>query len=152
MMLLSLLTLADVTDTGLIVDLANLQAWQVIVGLVGVLGLSPAPWILGLALGRIQFSGPAQREADARVSDLKEQHARELASQAAYHAGIITAKDDRYADLLESRDGYKAATVIERERAAKLADALSEYSAMGKLVVHTIKSLQQAASEEVTPT
>lgn len=129
------------------IDLADLQWWQALLALAAALGLSPAPWILGLALGRIQFAGPAQREHEARVNDLKEQHARELASQAAYHSTIIGGKDERYGDLLESREGYKAATVIERNRAEKVTDALAEYSELGKLAVHALNSLEVATKE-----
>lgn len=131
----------------MIVDLANLEWWQTLVGIVGVLGLSPAPWILGLATGKIQFTTPAALEHDKRIADLKDAHALQLASLAAYHDGITRAKDDRYADVKESRDGYRAATVVERERANKVTDTLAEFGELGRLAVHALTALDEVAKD-----
>lgn len=127
----------------MLLDIANLDWWQALVTLLGVLGLSPAPWILGLALGRIQFSAPADRTYAARLGDLKEQHALEVANLVAYHLSIINGKDEHYAELKESRDGYRAATVTERERADKVSDALAEFGELGKLAVHALTALDE---------
>lgn len=131
----------------MLIDLANLEWWQTLVAIAAALGLSPAPWILGLALGRIQFAAPAERETDKRIADLKEAHALELKNLTAYHEGILKGKDERYADVKESRDGYKAATVIERERADKVTDTLAEFGELGKLAVHALAALDEVAKE-----
>ena len=46
-------------ETDMVIDLLDLQWWQIVVGLVGVLGFSPAPWILGLATNKLQFTSTA---------------------------------------------------------------------------------------------
>lgn len=119
----------------------QLEWWQAVVAIIGVLGLSPAPWLLGLANNRIQFT----RAADAA-------HARELAAQSGYHAAILQEKDKAYGELKESQVGYKTATKIERERANKATDALGDVATTLEVVVHLLNSLDEAASaKDVAP-
>lgn len=132
------------------VDLANLEWWQALIGILGALGLSPAPWILGLATGRIQFAGPAQAVFDARVADLKAQHADAVAALTTYHNTVLEGQAARYAELKESRDYYRTARVEERDRADKVTDQLAEVAELARLAVHAIESLDEA-SKDVTP-
>lgn len=131
----------------MLIDLADLSWWQTLVAIAAALGLSPAPWILGLSLGRIQFSRPASIEHNERIADLKESHALGLKNLVAYHDGILKGRDDRYADVKESRDGYKAATVVERQRADKVTDALAEFGELGKLAVHALTAIDDAVKD-----
>jgi len=131
----------------MLVDLAALDWWQALAAILVALGLSPAPWILGLAVGRLQFAGPAAREHDERIADLKAQHALEVGNLTTYHLSIIGGKDERYAELRESRDGFRAATRIERERADKVTSTLAEFGELGKLAVHALTAIDEAAKD-----
>lgn len=68
-----------------------------------------------------------------RVSDLMEHHARELAE-----------KDLRIADIRESRDGYKEAARVERERADKATDSVGEMADSVQSMLHVFQSLDRA--------
>lgn len=135
----------------MLIDLANLEWWQTLIGILGVLGLSPAPWLLGMATGKIQFTAPAAVQAEKRVSDIKEANVEQVKSLVLYHDGIIKAKDDRYADLLESRNGYKAAVVVERDRAEKSTEMLGDFTELGKLAIHALTALDEAVRENDVP-
>lgn len=68
----------------------------------------------------------------ARTADLQEHHARELAE-----------KDARIADIRESRDGYKEASRVERERADKATDSVGEMADTVDAVLHVLQSLDR---------
>lgn len=110
----------------LVVDLLDLQWWQALGIFLAGLGLSPAPWILGLAVNRIQFT---------KVSDAA--HARELAKAQtawdaekanliAYHDDLMKGKDQRYADLEAANQKNIDAAEQQRLRADKMTEALAE--------------------------
>jgi hypothetical protein len=142
----------------MMVDIANLEWWQTLVAIIGVLGLSPAPWLLGMAFNRIQFSAPARASYDERVADLKSAHSVALQTQSVthvaaiaelvkHHADLVAVKDAAYAELRESRDVYKTAAAIERERADKVTDQLAELGELAKLTVHALDAITEAAKD-----
>ena len=119
-----------------VVDLANLQWWQALIGLITVLGLSPAPWLLGLASGKIQFSAPAQKTYSERIQDMDEHHKQVEGIQA-----------ERYADLKESRNYYRDAFNTEHDRANKATETVAEVLDAIKATNHVMSSINIAAEE-----
>lgn len=117
------------------IDLMNLDGWQVIIGMLGALGLSPAPWLLGLASNRLQFTKTARIDEALRIADLEK-----------YHAGILAEKDKALEGMRESRNYYRDAHTVEvvaREKAtAQLAEVGAEYA---ELTTHLLASLNEAA-------
>lgn len=145
-------------EPSLTLDLLNLEWWQGVLGILVTLGLSPAPWILGLALGRIQFTGPAERNYTARTEELKAAHAREvdsvkaaaaqaLAGVVAHHAELVAEKDARYAELKESRDYYRTARIEERDRADMATEQLLESVEVAKASMQALTALDEAAKD-----
>ena len=123
-------------SSSVVVDLANLQWWQALIGLITVLGLSPAPWLLGLASGKIQFSAPAQKTYTERIQDLDEHHKQVEAIQV-----------ERYADLKESRNYYRDAFNAEHDRANKATETVAEVLDAIKAINHVMSSINLAAEE-----
>lgn len=119
-----------------IVDLANLEWWQSLVGILGLLGLSPAPWLLGLATGRIQFSAPAEKAYDTRLKE-----------QLDHHVQVNTIQTERYTDLKESRNYYRDAYNVEHERANKATETVAEVLEALNATNHVLSSITKAAEE-----
>lgn len=69
------------------------------------------------------------------------QHTRRTADLAAYHARELGEKDARIADIRESRDGYKEATRLERDRADRATDSVREIAETTRAVLHVLQSL-----------
>lgn len=134
----------------LIIDLLNMQWWQALFGIVAGLGLSPAPWILGLATNRIQFTAAANAAYEKREADLKAGFAREMQALRDYHEQVLAAKDQRYADLEEVHDRNVEALNSQTERADKATTAVYGVTGALKQTAHVIDELRQAA-QEVTP-
>lgn len=131
----------------MIVDLANLDWWQTLVAIIGVLGLSPAPWILSLSLGRIQFSKPAQADYDKRVTDLKEQHDASAAASAAYYADQLKVRDDRIAELKATNLKLDEGRNVERDRADAATQMLGRSIEVVEVANHLLESLGQVSQE-----
>jgi len=72
------------------------------------------------------------------------QHLRRTVDLEAYHARELAEKDARIADIRESRDGYKEAARVERERADKATDAVGEMAPAMESVLHVLESLDRA--------
>lgn len=145
----------------LVIDLLNLQWWQQLGIVLTAFGLSPAPWILGLALGRIQFTKVAAEAHQREIAALKEGHTRELESLRStakqerdqlieYHKNVVTGKDERYSDLEEAHSTTLAALEAQRLRAETLTDALSESTNALQMTNHILVEMKRSA-EEVTP-
>lgn len=150
--------LADVVDPiddqpgqGVYLDLLNLQWWQALLGIAAAAGLSPAPWILGLATGKIQFSGPAREDLKATLAAKDEVHAAATAALVAahttevknlttYHADLMAVKDERYAEAVRAAD-------IEKQRADSLESLFTELAGVLKANVHVLGSLNEVARE-----
>jgi hypothetical protein len=142
-----------------IIDLATVQVWQVIVGIIGILGLSPAPWLLGLASGRIQFTAPAQKNFDERIGELKASHTLTLTEKdkthesftkelVSHHEDLQTRDAEKYAEMKASRDGYRVATKEQRERADRATDTAAQAVEAVQTTNHLLASLK-VVSEEV---
>lgn len=129
------------------IDLLNLQWWQGLVAIVGILGLSPAPWLLGLATGKIQFTGRAdiahQRELTAR----SEGYDREKLALETYHANVLASRDQRYADLQAAKEAIEAAYELQRKRSEQMADALADSTEVLRVTNHVLVEFTKAARE-----
>jgi hypothetical protein len=145
----------------LVIDLLDLQWWQLLLGITAAAGLSPAPWLLGLARNKIQFTGPADAAHQKQLAEAEEAHDRELAARdaasdrerqalIAYHATLDAAKDQRYADLEVANQRNIEAAEAQRVRADTVTEALTESSQALKMTSHILQELKRSA-EEVTP-
>jgi hypothetical protein len=76
-----------------------------------------------------------------RIADLVTAHTAALEAQRVYHLAILAEKDRAMTIVTESRDGYKEATEIERERANTATEALSEFADLGRLATQLLASL-----------
>lgn len=121
-----------------ILDFAGLQWWQWLLGVLGTLGFSAAPWIAGLAAGKIQFTAQANKQYDERTADLIKNHDARIADLKQHH-------EERFKEMKDSRDGYKAATKEERERADRATDALGGMVEVVSATNHVVTSFQEAA-------
>jgi hypothetical protein len=122
--------------SGLVIDLLNLQWWQAFVGLVILLGLSPAPWLTGLAIGRIQFAGPAAAEKE-----------RALAEQKRHYEALMDVQQERYSELQEANKKNVEAAERERNRADSATDAALQVAQVIEANNHVLESMNQVARE-----
>lgn len=107
---------------------------------------SPDSWITTLGIGTLALLFATDRiltrgQHSRRVADLTEHHARE-----------IKEKDARLADARESREGYKEAARVERERADRATASVGEIADTLTGVLHVLQSLDRvlpAPSPEV---
>ncbi len=82
-----------------------------------------------------------------RVQDLKDAHALEVTGLKQHYDELTAQKDAAYAELKESRNGYKEATQIERARADKATEALADIAGLLEVNVHLLKSLDEAVKD-----
>jgi len=146
-----------------VIDLADLQWWQAFLAIIAVLGLSPAPWLLGMAMGRIQFTATAEANYekratvikegfDARVVDLKDAQQATVQELITHHREVLGIQVERYGEMKASRDGYREATKEERRRADKATESVSDIADALKATNHVLTSINEVAAErEVTP-
>ncbi|WNN94068.1 membrane protein [Microbacterium phage Fregley] len=134
------------SDPSFVIDLMDMQWWQAILAVVAALGLSPAPWVLGLAAGKIQFTSTAEAIYEKRIAELGE-----------YHAKVLEGEQKRYTDLqataAKSENAAlknEQAVAIERQRADTATEALAESTDVVRMAMHIVQELRQAA-QEVTP-
>lgn len=142
------------------VDLANLDWWSKAIILVGTLGLSPAPWLAGLAAGRLQFSGVARKDFERQLAEQAKGYERQLSDQDAAHAREIQALTDqsaalmdihreRYAESEAARKLNAKAAEVERERADQATGKLVDIIPVVRSVQHFMESQFEAAREVV---
>ena len=120
----------------LVLNLLDLQWWQTLVIVLGAAGLSPAPWILGLATHRIQFTAAAEANYEKRVAE-----------HAEHYDALVAVKDQRYADLEAAAQKNERALELEKERADTAMGALVKSTEVAEMTVHVIQELRQAAQE-----
>lgn len=97
------------------------QWWQWLGGLITLLGLSPAPWLVAVLTGRLLTLGAHLR----RVGDIQSAHKLEMDHQTAMHARELAAKDVEIARLTADRADERTATRVERDRADAMAAKLA---------------------------
>lgn len=98
-----------------------LQWWQVVGGIVTLLGLSPAPWIGALLTRRLMPLG-AHLE---RVADIKSAHNLEMQNLKDSHTRELAASADDLARVQQDRANERDATKLERARADAAAEKLA---------------------------
>lgn len=128
---------------GIYLDLLNLQWWQVLVGILVALGMSPAPWITALATGRLLFRG----DLDQRLKERDIAHEKALAQRDAYHNAILAERDARYAELQESNKANADAARQERDRADRATGQLSEVTEALEASSHIMAALRDTMAE-----
>lgn len=132
----------------MIVDLANLEWWQAFVGILVALGLSPAPWILGLALGRIQFTGPARADFAARVADINAAHAESRADLIKHHDELDKAHADALGEMTNQRNYYRDARIVEADRATKATETSAEVAReAAKLATTALETINEGPAK-----
>lgn len=153
----------------MLVDVADIQWWQTLIAIIVALGLSPGPWVLGLAFGRLQFSKPAAADYNQRVADLKEQHATSnaaiiqahatstdavvkahevvIAALVKNHADAIAGYTERIEDLKKSLSKMDDARNVERDRAHAATEMLGRAVEAVEVSNHLLDSLGQVAKE-----
>lgn len=129
---------------GVFIDLANLQFWQTLIGILGLAGLSPAPWLLGLATGKIQFTAVARKDFERQIAEKDAAHARELAARDLYHQGLMTGERQRYADLERANEANKTAAELNKARADEVTDAALDMVKVVEASNHVMRSIQKA--------
>lgn len=95
----------------------------------------------GQHLRQIQALVKAQ---DERVADMVEAHEQRIADLSAHHTRELVEKDSRIADVIESRDGWKEAARLERERADKVTAAFTDVAGAVTDIQHVLESLDRA--------
>lgn len=124
---------------GLTVDLMNLQWWQTLMVVLAAAGLSPAPWILGLATNKIQFTSTADANYEKRAQEMRDNY-----------EALVAEKDKAYAVLEATVTKTEQAGAIDRQTAATATEALAESTEVTKMAIHVVQELRQAA-QEVSP-
>lgn len=121
------------------IDLLDLQWWQILVGILGAIGFSPAPWILGLATNKLQFTSTAEANFAIRSEEMRK-----------HFEALALEKDKAYA-VLEARTAkIEQAAATDKQTAAVTTEALAESTEVAKMAIHVVQELRQAA-QEVTP-
>lgn len=77
----------------------------------------------------------------------KGQHNRRVADIEKAHAELMAEKDKNYAELKESRDYYRSARIVERDRADRVTDQLADVAELARLSNHLLESLNEAAKD-----
>jgi len=75
------------------------------------------------------------------------QHARRVADIEAAHRAVMVERDARYQELKESRNYYREARIVERDRADKVTDQLAEALELARLNTQLLQSLNEATRE-----
>ena len=84
-----------------------------------------------------------------RVQDLVAAHELRIADLLAHHARELVEKENRIADISESRDGWKEAARLERERADKATAAVGDMADSLTGIQHVLESLNRALPSPV---
>lgn len=106
----------------------------------GTLSVSDIIQGSGLALIVILF-------ATRRILTIADHRSR-IEDQAKYHAAILKEKDDRYAEMRESRDAWKETAAEERTGREKAEEGVRELGIeLGGLTTHLLGSLDDAAEK-----
>ena len=132
----------------MLIDVADLQWWQALLGIITLLGLSPAPWILGLANGKIQFTKPAEAQFQARIDEKDKTQAAAITELVKHHEEIRRLDAENYKEMKSSRDGYRDATAEQRQRADKATEVAVRAVEAVNTTNHVLNSLDQVFKEK----
>lgn len=133
-----------------VIDLLNMQWWQGLSALIVALGLSPAPWILGLATGKIQFTATADAAHQRELAARKEAYEEQVEQNQKYHETVLASRDERYQDLVKANQRNIEVAEQQKQRGDKLEAALAQSTAVIGQTNHILLELKGAA-EEVSP-
>ncbi|AYD87375.1 hypothetical protein SEA_VALENTINIPUFF_80 [Microbacterium phage ValentiniPuff] len=134
----------------LVIDLLNMQWWQALGAFIAALGISPAPWLLGLATGKIQFTSTADAAHARELAAREKAYEDQLAQMEKYHGTVVAQKDERYDDLVRTNARNIEVADQQKARGDKLEDALTQAAVVIEQNSHVLLELKQSA-EEVTP-
>src|SRR5690606_40602986 len=95
-------------------------------------------------VGRIQFSKPSELAYQARIAELKARHDAALSEITQHHAALLGVKDAQYEELKKSRDYYRDARLVEKDRADKATEQVLEALEVTKTAVYVLQSLDEA--------
>lgn len=84
-----------------------------------------------------------------RVADIVAAHEERVADLVAFHARELAEKDARIADVTVSRDQWKEAARLERDRADKATAAVGEMAPAVLGIQHVLESLNRALPSPV---
>lgn len=132
---------------GIYIDLVQIQIWQALIAIAVGLGLSPAPWILGLAVGRIQFTKVADAAHARELSRVTEAHDRELAEQKRHYDALLALESARYSELSASNRANAEAVEKHRTRAEEVTNAALNMTEVIAANTHVIGQLNEVARE-----
>lgn len=123
------------------------QWWQYVGATLGLLGLSPAPWIAAVLSRRLMPLG-AHLE---RVQELKESHRREIETVSKQAESTERTLREEIERISGEREYERAARATERERGdaatSKLSDIASEY---GRSTVGLLTGIRAAREQQST--
>jgi hypothetical protein len=123
----------------------DLQWWQSLIGILVLLGLSPAPWITAMLAGRLMTLGAHER----RVADVRKADEATMAEMRRNQDTLEKRHDATIERLKEERSYERAAKDTERERSDKLADKLmSVTEEFGATTVHLLRSLPDVGERD----
>lgn len=134
-------------SSGIFIDLAQIQIWQGLIAIGVGLGLSPAPWILGLAFGRIQFTKVADAAHNRELLRVTDAHARELAEQERHYEALLAVEVSRYSELAQSNKANVEAVEKHRSRADSVTDGALKMTEVIAANTYVIGQLNEVARE-----
>jgi uncharacterized phage infection (PIP) family protein YhgE len=129
-------------------SVAGWQWWQYLGAGLGVLGLSPAPWIYAVLTRRLMPLG-AHLE---RVAELKEFHKREIQTVKEQAAATEATLRDEIERIAGEREYERAARATERDRGDAATSKLSDFAQeLGKSTNGLLAGVRAARAERTGP-
>lgn len=110
-------------------------------GVFSALGLGALAVLF--ATDRILTKGQHER----RVADLVKHYDKVIADSSAHHQEVIADKNDRYAELKESRDYWRGASIKDKERADQAVGVVADVAELAKTTNQLLSAFDEAAKE-----
>lgn len=129
---------------------ASLEWWQGLVLVLGGLGLSPAPWILGLAMGRIQFTAVAAAAHERELEKQEHNHAAQMDALREFHVQVLAAERERYKTLEKANEQNREAAERNQQRADQLTDAAFSLAEIIQANSHVIGAVNKVTEKVIT--
>jgi hypothetical protein len=116
------------------------QWWQYIVAILGVIGLSPAPWIVAVLTGRLMPLGAHLQ----RIADLKESHKSLVDTLTAQRVESERTLREELERVSGEREYERTARATERDPSDAATSKLSDFAGeFGKSTVGLLAGLRQ---------